>query len=492
MMDSSENTDRYFRDKLENYRESPPQDTWDKIADQLGHRRKRKMVLFISRIAAGVTILVSLSVLFYYTHKNKRGELAIQTDTVKTIKTEQPDKSTVRFNEKQTDLTGYDVSEGIAGKTTRDRYVISGRTAGHTGEQNGQSGRSSEDEILRNNTTVEHMASTRIRFSEKVNYLIPIACNYLKTDNSTYNRELTAFIPRKEKHVNATATDHLLVYSEVESVDKEQHAEWILGGQFAPLYSYRDLRSDNYQDYVKDQINSKESGIVAYAGGINLTVSPNKRLSIQSGLYYAKYGQEKNSLENITYVYTGFEDNTDKIEWYEPASEEQIQAVIVGNTTGKIMSANEDLFNNNLSPDFPYISTDQSASNRINSSLPVRSVTQYFEYLELPVNLKYKILDKKFDVSLIGGISTNFLIGTDIQLKYTDNSTRNTDYTTEGLNRINYSGLMGIGFEYPLFKNLVLNVEPKFKYYLNAVDKEQVYDIHPYSIGIFSGISYIF
>ena len=172
-------------------------------------------------------------------------------------------------------------------------------------------------------------------------------------------------------------------------------------------------------------------------------------------------------------------------------SEMNSLSVYVGNSTGKIVAGDEGLFNTNLSPS-SNVFRDQAESNQLNSTMPVKSITQYFEYLEIPVNVRYKILDKKLDVSLMGGISTNFLVGTDIRLNYTDNSSKNTDYTTEGLNRINYSGLVGIGFEYPLFKNLILNLEPKFRYYMNPIDKEQVYDIHPYSIGVFSGISYLF
>lgn len=491
MTESSENMDRYFRDKLENYSQSPPQDTWDKIADRLGHRQKRKMVFFISRVAAGIAILISLSVIFYYAQKKKPGETAFQSDTITSRKTYSDKTGQVQISEKPAGQTRHVLAEsGISDKESRERAAYTGVTDSITGRQTGQTGSITEDEMLSKSSSVEDMASAYIHVPDKLSYMVPIECDYLDADNSAVDQVIPSGNLRTGRQAGKVLTDQLLAFADEGTKEKERQTAWLIGGQFAPLYSYRNLTSEKYQDYVKEQINSKESGILAYAGGINLTVSPNKRLSIQSGLYYSVYGQEKNSLEAAMVVTDPTNDILDNPEWYNIGSEEEIQAVYVGNSTGKIMAFDETLSGTRLSPS--YIQADQSPANQLNSSLPVSSVTQYFEYLELPVNLKYKIMDKKFDVSLMGGISANFLIGTDIQLNYDDNSSKNTDYTTEGLNRINYSSLMGIGFEYPLFKNLILNIEPKFRYYLNSINKEQVYDIRPYSIGIFSGISYLF
>ncbi len=476
MMENSENIDRYFKEKLENYKESPPQDTWDKIASHLGHSRKHRLVVFISRIAAGITILVSLSVLYHYTQKEQHGELAHQSDTLTGTEPDDNHEESIQTGERQTTLTGNRLTEGT--------------TDNQADELANQSVPISEDDALQKGSAVEYMASVRIPSSGNIRYLMPIDCDYLDTEYPGYIEELDARDDRTREQAYELSADRLLALTEVEPDDKERHTEWLLGGQFAPLYSYRSLKSEQYQDYVMDQINSKEEGILAYAGGINVTVSPGRRLSVQGGIYYSKYGQEKSGLEYAAWSQNRSTDN----EFYamgDPKSVGLPLEVYIGNSTGKIIADDEGLFNTNLSP-ATQLTPEQTEANQLNSILPVKSVTQYFEYLEVPLNLKYKVLDKKFDVSFMGGISTNFLIGTDIQLNYIDNSSTRTNYTTEGLKRINYSGLVGIGFEYPILKNLVFNIEPKFKYYLNAIDQEQVYDIHPYSIGIFSGISYVF
>ena len=491
MMESPENIDRYFKERLEHYKENPPQDTWDKIALRLGHNRKRRMVIFISRVAAGIAILVSLSVLFHYIQTDKSVELAQRSDSLKEIKPGNTDDMQIVERETSPErnvLPETVVAENISQEKTSLPEVNNSQYSGHIipPEQK------SEPDVLQRGSDVEYVASDYISsVADKISYLIPVDCNHLDKDNSGYDQIMIPPDESKREQSPGLSANQLLAVIDEQSNKKERQTEWLIGGQFAPLYSYRNLASEQYQDYVKNQINSKENGIIAYAGGFNLTVSPGKRLSVQSGIYYSKYGQEKNSLEYATFL---FPNQPIDMEFYaigDSKSEMNSLSVYVGNSTGKIVAGDEGLFNTNLSPS-SNVFRDQAESNQLNSTMPVKSITQYFEYLEIPVNVRYKILDKKLDVSLMGGISTNFLVGTDIRLNYTDNSSKNTDYTTEGLNRINYSGLVGIGFEYPLFKNLILNLEPKFRYYMNPIDKEQVYDIHPYSIGVFSGISYLF
>jgi hypothetical protein len=49
-----------------------------------------------------------------------------------------------------------------------------------------------------------------------------------------------------------------------------------------------------------------------------------------------------------------------------------------------------------------------------------------------------------------------------------------------------------MGMEYNLSDKLSLNLEPTFRYYLNPFSVTTGSFIHPYSFGIFSGVSYKF
>ena len=94
------------------------------------------------------------------------------------------------------------------------------------------------------------------------------------------------------------------------------------------------------------------------------------------------------------------------------------------------------------------------------------------------------------DFQVMGGFSTNFLMGNKAFIWLDDEKIsigRTTDIYT-----FNFSSTFGMSFEYGLSKKLSLNLEPTFKYYLNSVNKRTLLLTHPYSIGIFSGLSYNF
>ena len=63
---------------------------------------------------------------------------------------------------------------------------------------------------------------------------------------------------------------------------------------------------------------------------------------------------------------------------------------------------------------------------------------------------------------------------------------------TEGLNLMTLSSSLGMGMEYNFSNKLSLNLEPTFRYYLNPFNELAGSNIHPYSFGIFSGVSYKF
>jgi len=49
-----------------------------------------------------------------------------------------------------------------------------------------------------------------------------------------------------------------------------------------------------------------------------------------------------------------------------------------------------------------------------------------------------------------------------------------------------------MGIEYSLSDKFSLNLEPTFRYYLNSFSDMNSMKIHPYSFGVFSGLSYRF
>jgi hypothetical protein len=92
--------------------------------------------------------------------------------------------------------------------------------------------------------------------------------------------------------------------------------------------------------------------------------------------------------------------------------------------------------------------------------------------------------------NLIGGLSSNLLVNNSV---YTSlDGTKYEVGKTAGLNPVTFSSSLGMGMEYSFSKNLSLNFEPTFRYFLNPFSNTEGIGVHPYSFGIFSGISYKF
>ncbi|NJK84924.1 MAG: hypothetical protein HC906_02045 [Bacteroidales bacterium] len=98
---------------------------------------------------------------------------------------------------------------------------------------------------------------------------------------------------------------------------------------------------------------------------------------------------------------------------YSEANEQAQYVIVVANSVGKLRSQGTEKYT-------PVNSNRQLAnlSNAItiNGSLP-NSIVQYFEYLEIPLNVRYKLIDGKIDFTLIGGVSSNFLVNNNFLFK---------------------------------------------------------------------------
>jgi hypothetical protein len=266
-------------------------------------------------------------------------------------------------------------------------------------------------------------------------------------------------------------------------VDETKADRWMLGSEVAPLYSYRKIESDYLDENAIQNMNNSEQGLMAYAGGVRVGYSAGRRLSVQSGLYYSRYGQEKNNGEAFL---------MDEVAYFE---EENVTYLSIPNSTGTIRANDKNTnryekiinsSNGNREDIFTNIGFPAS-TDKIPITEGDITAVQYFDYLELPVTVKYKIIDRKLTFSVLGGVITNFLVNDGVKLKQDGNV---EDFGTTGdISKVNYQGSVGLGFDYPLMDRLAISVEPRFRYYLNPIF-DQKFNVHPYSFGIFAGISY--
>jgi hypothetical protein len=227
------------------------------------------------------------------------------------------------------------------------------------------------------------------------------------------------------------------------------------------------------------QIMASEKPVLSYSGGVALSYRVNRRFSIQSGIYYSSIGQELSGISS----YSGFQ----KINDSKDANNFGVQTA-----NGTVYTSNPDVFLTDnykgeriiTSISNEFIDPEKAQLDYIGNSL-----RQNFNYLELPIVIRYKVVDKTLDFNIVGGVSSNLLVGNSVSAGI---GGRSKIGETDGLNSITFSSSLGMGMEYNLSNKLSLNLEPTFRYYLNSFGSIPGMIIHPVSFGVFSGLSYKF
>ena len=128
---------------------------------------------------------------------------------------------------------------------------------------------------------------------------------------------------------------------------------------------------------------------------------------------------------------------------------------------------------------------DQKPTQTFNGSMLQRT-----GYIEVPLEMSYAVLDKKFGINVIGGVSTLFLNENNVSVVSAQGYSAEVG-KAQNLNNVHFSTNVGVGFKYRFWKSFEANFEPMFKYQMNAYSRDAG-NFKPYFIGLYSGISFRF
>ncbi len=469
MNDRFENIDQLFKDELEGYSPEVPGMAWDNISQSLNANKSKKLRGFYYKIAAGIALFLSAG-------------------------------SIIAFIVTDKDIVPSPVNISEVVESASDQQESINTLSAETNRKNGVSVVETKQNRSTQIVTTPPSINQNIEITDKEPELIA------STEPKEVSREMILFT--KAKNINGTIpytvpSAELIIKAENESdeySDFEDYAEyeeiafeedakngskWMVGGQAGPQYTYREINSQNLSDELLARYNEKEDGLLAYAGGVNVEFRPIRRLSIQSGIYYSKMGQQKPAELQAP------NKSIPHAQRYNPNyNENQLTTYKVANSTGDIVFTNVSTPTTNNTLNQLDVSADRpitaEARQMVTESI---SLTQYFEYIEVPLIARYSIIDRKFGVHLLGGISTNFLVGNSV---YLDNQPDSPAGYTEGIAPINYSSTVGFGLGYAMTENLKITIEPQLKYYLSNQINHSNINVNPYTVGVMSGIKYMF
>ena len=276
--------------------------------------------------------------------------------------------------------------------------------------------------------------------------------------------------------------DEIIYRDETGSYTKSpSRKRWAITGQFAPMFSYRTISSVP-GGMRKSDFDAAESPLLAYSGGITLSRNVMGRFSVQVGLYYSQMGQAINNLVSVPNMYAAM------------SSINPYNKNFVRTSSGNVIVASNLKSDVNTAYDAYFNPESQSANNPV-AAANIASPSNYrlierIDYLEIPVMLRYKIVDRKLNIYVLGGMSVNALINNNV---FIDNGKELVKGGTILMARpVNYNSTLGFGIGYQINRSLLVEVEPLFKYFLQPYTTSSQIGSNPYAFGMFTGVIYRF
>lgn len=259
--------------------------------------------------------------------------------------------------------------------------------------------------------------------------------------------------------VEPNALEELLKKNEKEEekIAEAKMNRWQITSNVAPIYFSSTSNGSPIDAQFAENSKSFENNL-SFGVGVNYAV--NKKISVRTGVNKFSLGYNTNDV-----VFFAAMDQVSFGNLTSSAAGSTIQVVSMSNTEA-LRPFDNGIQNTNAG-----------------------TMTQRMGYFEVPVEMSYKLVDKKFGVNLIGGLSTLFLNENEVTVS---SSTMSASLgKAKNLNDIHFSTNVGVGFRYRFWNSFEANFEPMFKYQINTFNKDAG-NFKPYFIGLYSGVSFNF
>jgi len=470
-MDEKKNIDRLFQEKFKDYEVSPNAAVWKNIEKQLMKKKKRRIIPLWLQLGGAAAILLLLASTGFWYFNNDTPELeqpdeiiitkTDSKDKIKDIKSsDEVDESAVTFEYQIDTIEKKEQEENSIVKTNKSRNL---KTRDNVALEKLTTGKNEPKVITQENENIaisnikkeisipEKEESTKIDLIKKI-------------DNTNKDLTLEKIVIAQQETINDQKKPKTDIQKEIEKTAEEETVlkspidKWSIGSTMAPIY-YNTLANGSPIDPALADNKKNGDGSISYGLKVNYKLSD--KLSLQSGIHTLELGY---ATENVTTLLSSS---------LLGGSSTNINTNVDGVSIAALstVSQNSDTFNQRTSFDLS------------------GTLDQTLNYVEIPVEAKYNILHKKLGVNLIGGFSTYFLYRNEVSITSFGKTT--TLGEASNINSLNFSGNLGVDFDYNISKKLYINVSPMFKYQFNTFS-ENAGGFKPYYLGVYTGLNFRF
>jgi hypothetical protein len=478
-MDDNKDIGKAFKNRLSNLSKSPNNLVWDNIVAKLDNKKKKKPLILWFRIAGVAALLLLLiSIGYTFVNSNNSDNNQITTSTKKGSKTiKSNDEITVTKQQnttsdslKQFNLNSEnpiinnpiitkktpqnsDLEKTIIAKTsskkitethTKKRQTTQKITESKTHNRTKSIVNNQKTTFKLNDTITQKSNSKIVETHKNKSDKIPNTNTVQKSDlaitkNNQNKPEINIVKTKKPLPNQINNLNESLVTddSKTDIDNTKSKKKWAISIKGAPVF-YGSLSSGS--SLGSNLSNHSKSSDITMSFGVTANYPLNDKLQISTGINNVNLAYNTNDVQSST-----------------------LSASQAFNTT------DQDL---------------ELSGGIINVPNELFDVTQKINYLEIPFELNYNIINKKIGVNVITGFSTLILQNNKILANNT------TIGSVNNLKTVSFSGNLGLGLQVKLSKKINFNVDPTLKIQLNAYKNNS--DFKPYFLGVYSGFSYQF
>ncbi len=499
-MKERKNIDRLFQEGFKDFESAPPANAWDSIESQLDQATKRPVAIPLWWRLAGVAAIavVILSVLFYNDGNKVPVELKdpIVEEYSSPAVEDQESKEITQQNESSPTGSNNSIDNAVVDNDDMGSHKQRAKTKYNTTNNSGVASINQVKENTKNatsklaNTNPSRLVNASQKEPTSNNSRLTAVNDGISRDNkdpkrfsllgkpmdsttadssiSPLNSGIAAGAVDSSATANKIAIEDAIAASTVNNeslVDSTRLKRWSAATVIAPVYASSFTGSS-----VNDQVSpSNQNAQTDLSYGLALTYNLNSRWSVRTGVHQVNMNYVN---DNVDY---GFNASNFSFDDSQATATYQASAVSTSRAAGAPFSGIN--------------SFDQELQRAAVLSSFKGDLNQQLGYLEVPLEVKYRILDKKLGISVLGGFSALFL--TDNQVSIENNGRRLELGTDDNFQDFNQSANFGLGLDYQFNNNIGLSIEPTFKYQLNAL-RNDIANFRPYTIGVYTGLMYRF
>jgi hypothetical protein len=498
------NLDKLFQEKFQHFEEIPDEKVWDAISASLDKKKSRKLIPFWWKLG-GIAALLAILFTIFNPFEDKNIIAPVITDTENENRVDKEDEVIIQFEETSEEAdqvtdSNYDKSNGTSNsfkeqevdtfKTPREgkksnfsspkpdqtktsQLAISDATKPiqkNESKAMAQNTQASENDIESNDVVV--VIDEAKSEKNRLNLAAGETGQILSTEKSS--EEGVAEVAQEErKEELSDISNKKSIFDEIDKQNEDEEAvasdsknKWSVGANLAPVY-FSSFGEGSPIDPAF-MANSK-SGDFNMSYGLSIAYGVSNKLSIRTGINKVEYGYDTNEVEFSASVQGSLSDRLNNVNYTQSSENVLVESKANSGFALAENKGSEDVI------------TKEISRNGI--------MAQEFGYIEVPVELDYALVNNRFGVNLVGGLSTMFLTNNAVVLNDSNETIELGE--ANNLNSINFSTNVGFGLNYKFTPKVRLNVEPVFKYQLNTFS-ETSGSVNPFSIGVYSGLNFRF